>query len=185
MRKSATAREALDRQSTFVRRVIAGAYRVNAVYFFRNVDFQNTATLNPVDILCACRPQLRRISVMHLILQNGRQLPRPLQLRLYDAIDDYNKSKQRDDQRPRWGVHMSEAHLFAIADAQIPPDVRREIDRYICERKIESNTKAERNNKRKIVAFDLVGSSGRSSSYAETSSNASTLERWERPWKGE
>ena len=127
-RKSSAAREALDMQSTFVRRVTAGAYKVNAVYFFRNVDFQNTATLNPVDILCACRPRLRRISVMHLILQNGRQLPRPLQLRLYDAIDDYNKLKQRDDQRPRWGVHMSEAHLFAIADTQIPPDVRREID---------------------------------------------------------
>ena len=87
-RKSSAAREALDRPSTFVRRVIAGAYRVNAVYFFRNVDFQNTATLNPVDILYACRPHLRRISVMHLILQNGKQLPRPLLFRLYDAIDD-------------------------------------------------------------------------------------------------
>ena len=126
-RKSSAAREALDMQSTYVRRVIAGAYKVNAVYFFRKVDFQNTVTLNPVDILCACRPQLRRISVMHLILQNGRQLPRPLQLRLYDAIDEYNKSKQRDDQRPRWGVHMSE-DLIATADTQIPPDVRREID---------------------------------------------------------
>ena len=126
MRKSSAAREALDRQSTFVRRVIAGAYRVNAVYFFRNVDFQNTATLNPVDILCACRPHLRRISVMHLILQNGKQLPRPLLFRLYDAIEDYNKSKQRDDQRPRWGIHMSEAHLIAIADTQIPQEVRRE-----------------------------------------------------------
>ena len=128
MRKYATAREALDRQSTFVRRVIAGAYRVNAVYFFRNVDFQNTATLNPVDILCACRPHLRRISVMHLILQNGKQLPRPLLFRLYDAIEDYNKSKQRDDQRPRWGIHMSEAHLIAIADTQVPQDVRRELN---------------------------------------------------------
>jgi hypothetical protein len=126
MRKSATAREALDRQSALVRRVIAGAYRVNAVYFFRNVDFQNTATLNPVDILCACRPHHRRISVLHLILQNGRQLPRPLLSRLYDAIEDYNKSKQRDDQRPRWGIHMSEAHLAAIADTQVPPDARRE-----------------------------------------------------------
>ena len=107
MRKSATAREALDRQSTFVRRVIAGAYRVNAAYFFRNVDFQNTATLN---------------------LQNGKQLPRPLLFRLYDAIEDYNKSKQRDDQRPRWGIHMSEAHLIAIADTQVPQDVRRELN---------------------------------------------------------
>ena len=123
-RKSSAAREALDRQSTFVRRVIAGAYRVNAVYFFRNVDFQNTATLNPVHILCACRPHLS--SVMHLILQNGKQLPRPLLFRLYDAIDDYNKSKKRDDQRPRWGIHMSEAHLIAIADTQIPQEVRRE-----------------------------------------------------------
>ena len=127
MRKSATAREALDRQSALVRRIIAGAYKVNAVYSFRNVDFQNTATLNPVDILCACRPHLRRISaVLHLILQNGRKLPRPLLSRLYDAIEDYNKSKQRDDQRPRWGIHMSEAHLAAIADTQVPPDVRRE-----------------------------------------------------------
>lgn len=109
-RKSTKARDALDMQSTFVRRVIAGAYKVNAVYFFRNVDFQYTVTLNPVDILCACRPQLRRIAVMHLILQNGKQLPRPLLLRLCDAIEEYNRSKRRDDQRPRWGAHMTEAH---------------------------------------------------------------------------
>ena len=109
-RKSTKARDALDMQSTFVRQVIAGAYKVNAVYFFRNVDFQYTVTLNPVDILCACRPQLRRIAVMHLILQNGKQLPRPLLLRLCDAIEEYNRSKRRDDQRPRWGAHMTEAH---------------------------------------------------------------------------
>ena len=78
MRKTTAAREALDRQDVLVRRIIAGAYRVNAVYFFRNVDFQDTITLNPVDIVCALRPPLRRISVLHLILQNGRQLPRPL-----------------------------------------------------------------------------------------------------------
>ena len=126
MRKAANAREALDRQTTLVRRIIAGAYRVNAVYFFRNVDFQNTITLNPVDILCALRPQLRRISVLHLILQNGRQLPRPLLTKLYDAIEDYNNIKQRDDQRPRWGIHMSEAHLTAIANTPVPPDIRRE-----------------------------------------------------------
>ena len=127
-RKSSTARDALDAQSTYVRRIIAGAYKVNAVYFFRNVDYQNTVTLDPVDIVCACRPQIRRISVLHLILQNGKRLPQPLQLRLYDAIDDYNKSKQRDDQRPKWGIHMSDAHLTAIADTQIPPEARREID---------------------------------------------------------
>lgn len=127
-KKATTARVALDNQSTFVRRVIAGAYRVNAVYFFRNVNFQNTVTLDPVDILCACRPQLRRISVMHLIFQNGRHLPRPLQLKLFDAIDEYNRLKQRDDQRPKWGIHMSEARLVAIADMQIPSGERREGD---------------------------------------------------------
>ena len=108
MRKATNAREALDRQDVMVRRIIAGAYKVNAVYFFRNVDFQDTITLNPVDIVCALRPPLRRISVLHLILQNGRQLPRPLLQKLYDAIEDYNNIKQRDDQRPRWGIHMSE-----------------------------------------------------------------------------
>ena len=123
MRKAANAREALDRQTNLVRRIIAGAYKVNAVYFFRNVDFQNTITLNPVDIVCALRPPLRRISVLHLILQNGRQLPQPLTAKLYDAIEDYNNIKQRDDQRPRWGIHMSETHLTAIADTPIPPIV--------------------------------------------------------------
>ena len=122
MRKAANAREALDRQDTLVRRIIAGAYKVNAVYFFRNVDFQDTITLNPVDIVCALRPPLRRISVLHLILQNGRKLPRPLLQKLYDAIEDYNNIKQRDDQRPRWGIHMSEAHLIAIADTPVPAD---------------------------------------------------------------
>ena len=125
MRKAANAREALDRQDTLVRRIIAGAYKVNAVYFFRNVDFQDTITLNPVDIVCALRPPLRRISVLHLILQNGRKLPRPLLQKLYDAIEDYNNIKQRDGQRPRWGIHMSEAHLIAIADTPVPADRER------------------------------------------------------------
>ena len=98
---------------------------MNAVYFFRNVDFQDTITLNPVDIVCALRPPLRRISVLHLILQNGRKLPRPLLQKLYDAIEDYNNIKQRDDQRPRWGIHMSEAHLIAIADTPVPADRER------------------------------------------------------------
>ena len=125
MRKATNAREALDRQDVMVRRIIAGAYKVNAVYFFRNVDFQDTITLNPVDIVCALRPPLRRISVLHLILQNGRQLPRPLLQKLYDAIEDYNNIKQRDDQRPRWGIHMSEAHLIAIADTPVPANRER------------------------------------------------------------
>ena len=125
MRKAINAREALDRQDVMVRRIIAGAYKVNAVYFFRNVDFQDTITLNPVDIVCALRPPLRRISVLHLILQNGRQLPRPLLQKLYDAIEDYNNIKQRDDQRPRWGIHMSEAHLIAIADTPVPANRER------------------------------------------------------------
>ena len=83
-------------------------------------------TLDAVDILCACRPQVRRIAVMHLILQNGRQLPRPLIIRLFDAIDDYSNSKQREDQRPKWGLHMTEAHVMAIADTPVPPDLMQE-----------------------------------------------------------
>ena len=125
MRKTTAARDALDRQDVLVRRIIAGAYRVNAVYFFRNVDFQDTITLNPVDIVCALRPPLRRISLLHLILQNGRQLPRPLLQKLYDAIDDYNHIKQREDQRPRWGIHLTEAHILAIADTPTPADRER------------------------------------------------------------
>ena len=72
---------------------MAGAYGVNAVYFFRNVNYLNTVTLDAVDIICACRPQVRRIAVMHLILQNGKIRPRPLIIKLFDAIEEYNNSK--------------------------------------------------------------------------------------------
>ena len=116
-RKSTSAREQLDEQSYFVRRVIAGAYNVNAVYFFRNVDYQYSVTLNPMDILCACRPQIRRIAVMHLIIQNGQQLPRALMTKLTDAINEYNNSKKRKSQRPRWGTHLTESHVAAIANS--------------------------------------------------------------------
>ena len=102
--------------------MLGGACGVNAVHFFRIVNYLNTVTLDAVDILCACRPQVRRIAVMHLILQNGRQLSRPLIIRVFDAIDDYNNSKQREDQRLKWGLHMTEAHVMAIADTPVPPD---------------------------------------------------------------
>ena len=128
MRKSTIARNSLDAQSTFIRRVIAGAYQVSAVYFFRNVDYQAAVTLNPVDILCACRPQLRRIAVMHLILQNGQRLPGPLLNKLCDAIEDHNRSKKRDGQRPRWGAHMTEAHVAAIANMPTTEDIRRDAE---------------------------------------------------------
>ena len=115
-KKSEHARMQLDDQANFVRRVIAGAYNVNAVYFFRNVEYQYSITLNPVDLLCACRPQYRRIAVMHLILQNGQQLPQALMDKLTDAIQLYNKSKKRGTQRPRWGAHLTEHHIAAIAN---------------------------------------------------------------------
>ena len=115
-KKSEHARMQLDEQAHFVRRVIAGAYNVNAVYFFRNVDYQYSITLDPVDLLCASRPQYRRIAVMHLILQNGRQLPKALMDKLADAIQVYNNSKKRDSQRPRWGAHLTESHIAAIAN---------------------------------------------------------------------
>ena len=43
-------------------------------------------------------------------------------LRLYKAIDDYNRYKKREGQRPNWGLHMTEAHLLAIADTPVPQD---------------------------------------------------------------
>ena len=101
---------------------------MNAVYFFRNVDYLNTITLNPVDIICAVRPHGRRIAVLHLILQNGRQLSRTLHYKLFEAIEDYNRVKRREDQRPRWGIHMTDAHVLAITDTPVPTEVRQEID---------------------------------------------------------
>ena len=47
-------------------------------------------------------------------------------LRLFKAIEEYNNQKQRDDQRPKWGLHMTEAHVLAIADTPVPPDLAQE-----------------------------------------------------------
>ena len=102
------AREQMEEHAEFLRRVIAGAYSVNAVYFFRNANYANTVFLDPLDITRACRPDYRRIAVLHLILQNGIILPDTLMTKLIKAIDDCNKSKQRDVQRPQCGTHLSE-----------------------------------------------------------------------------
>ena len=125
-RKTLRARGSLEMQPTFVRRVNAGAFNVNAVYVFRAVNFENTIYIDPVDLICACRPQLRRVAVLHLI-QHEKILPKPMLIRLYKAIDDYNRYKQREGQRPNWGLHMTEAHILAIADAPVPPDALREL----------------------------------------------------------
>ena len=84
--------------------------------------------MHAADIICACRPQVRRTAVMHLILQNGKQLPRPMVIKLFDVINEYNNSKQREDQRPRWGLHMTEAHVMAIADSPVPPDLAQQTE---------------------------------------------------------
>eukprot|EP00435_Cladocopium_sp_Y103_P073251 s103_g43.t1 len=90
----------LAEQSRFMRRVIAGAYDATAVYF-RNKQFINTVYMNPVDLLCACRADYRRLAVIHMCLQNGLIVPRALQQRLYDAIQESNQRKNRETQRPQ------------------------------------------------------------------------------------
>lgn len=47
------AHDQMEDQSIFMRRVIAGAFDVNGVYFFRNVNYANTVFHDPLDILCA------------------------------------------------------------------------------------------------------------------------------------
>ena len=69
-----------------------------------------------------------RKTVLHLIPQNGRQLPRTLHFKLFEAIEEYNRAKRREDQRPKWGIHMTEAHVLAIADTPVPADLRQETD---------------------------------------------------------
>ena len=185
-KKTLRARESLEIRSTFIRRVLGEAYGVNAVYFSRNVNYLNTVTLDAVDILCACRPQVRRIAVMHLILQNGRQLPRPLIIRLFDAIDDYNNSKHREHQRPKWGLHMTEAHVMAIADTPVPPDLMQETAA-----SAKAKAKAKPAPKHPPGPSAAPGSmstsstssvsSSRASSGAEATTDTTTRTRWERP----
>lgn len=114
----------LEEQAEFMRRVVAEAYNVKAVYFFRDVNYANTVFLDPLDITCAYRPGYRRIAVLDLILQNGVILPMPLMVKLIKANPNYNRSKQREGQRPQWGTHLSEACVLAIADTPVPEDMR-------------------------------------------------------------
>eukprot|EP00435_Cladocopium_sp_Y103_P014506 s4216_g3.t1 len=116
----------LQEQSRFMRRFIAGAYGVNAVYFFRNQRFINTIYLNPVDLICACRYDHRRLAVIHMCMQNGMQVPSAHQQRLFDAIDEWNREKSRETQRPQWATHSSPAHILAIVDTPVPNEFRRD-----------------------------------------------------------
>eukprot|EP00435_Cladocopium_sp_Y103_P054686 s449_g17.t2 len=115
----------LAEQSRFMRRIIAGAYDATAVYFFRNQQFINTIYLDPVDLLCACRADYRRLAVIHMCFQNGLIVPRSLQQRLFDAIQDWNRRKNRDTQRPQWATHASPAHILAIADTPVPQEFKK------------------------------------------------------------
>eukprot|EP00435_Cladocopium_sp_Y103_P035466 s647_g9.t1 len=117
----------LVEQSRFMRRFIAGAYDATVVYFFRNQQFINTVYLNPVDLLCACRSETRRLFVIHMCLQNGNgmMVPRVLQQRLFNAIQEWKQRKKRDMQRPQWATHSSQAHILAIADTPVPPEFKK------------------------------------------------------------
>eukprot|EP00435_Cladocopium_sp_Y103_P011557 s3902_g3.t1 len=116
----------LAEQSRFMRRFIAGAYDAMAVYFFRNQQFINTIYLNPVDLLCACRTDYRRIAVIHMCLQNGLIVPRVFQQRMYNAIQEWNSRKKRNEQRPQWATHSSQAHVLAIVDSPVPPEFKKD-----------------------------------------------------------
>ena len=176
MRKAANAREALDRQTTLVRRIIAGAYKVNAVYFFRNVDFQNTITLNPVDIVCALRPQLRRISVLHLILQNGRQLPRPLLTKLYDAIEGLQQH-----QTTWWSTaKVGHPHVWSPLDCNCRYSGSSwSWARHTGSWQIESSTEAEQCSESKSIIINIMAYRWSCSS-AKAGSSASAAKGWKR-----
>eukprot|EP00435_Cladocopium_sp_Y103_P069136 s370_g32.t1 len=116
----------LQEQSRFMRRFIAGAYGATAVYFFRNQRFINTIYLNPVDLICACRYDHRRLAVIHMCMQNGLVVPRAHQQRLFDAIEEWNREKNRDTQRPQWATHSTPAHILAIVDTPVPAQFHRE-----------------------------------------------------------
>ena len=73
--KAKIAHEQLEDQAIFLRRVIAGAYDVNAVYVFRNVNYAN-AKYSLTPWTSRVRVDLIGFS-LHMILQNGVTLPMP------------------------------------------------------------------------------------------------------------
>ena len=58
-----------------------------------------------------------------MIFQNGMILPDPLMAKLMKIIDEYNRSKRREGQRPQWGTHMKDVHVLAFADAVLPREM--------------------------------------------------------------
>eukprot|EP00435_Cladocopium_sp_Y103_P058580 s290_g20.t1 len=111
-------------QSRLMLRFIAGAFGANAVYFFRNQEYINTIYLTPIEILCTVRPEFRRIAVINMCLQRNMNMPRAIQMKLYDAIRLWNSRKKREHQRPPWGIHMSIPHILALADLDIPAEFK-------------------------------------------------------------
>ena len=145
---------------------------------------EHAITLDAVDIICACRPQVRRIAVMHLSLQNGKKLPRPLIIKFFDAINEYNNSKQREDQRPRWGLHMTEAHVMAIADIPVPPNLIQETE---AAAKAKAKAKPAPKQPPRLNATPSSRSTSSTSlvrpPWAETTTDTTTRTRWKRSQK--
>lgn len=56
--KARLAREQMEEQAEFLRRMIARTYNMNAVYFFRNVNYANAVFLNPLDIVALAAPTI-------------------------------------------------------------------------------------------------------------------------------
>ena len=89
-------------------------------------------------------------------------LPRPLIIKLFDAINEYNNSKQREDQRPRWGLHMTEAHVMAIASGSSrfdPGNGSHSESEGKGQTSAKTTTKTKRYSKLNIYVLHFVGTS--------------------------
>ena len=86
-------------------------------------------------------------------------------IRLFDAIDEYNNSKQREDQRPRWGLHMTEAHVMGIAGVYTSSSRFDSGDGSHCksegegEASLQATTTTERYSKLKIYILNIISTS--------------------------
>ena len=98
--------------------------------------------------------------------------------RLRDAIEDHNRSKKRDGQRPRWGAHMTEASCSSNRQHAHNRTIRRDAD---VAAKAKSYAETQCYSRCKIITICIIRKHKRSCSYAKasskTSSKGATVER--------
>ena len=171
-KKTLRARDSLEIQATFIRRVLAGAYGVNAVYFFRNVNYLNTVTLwmpttsttHRSNAFDPAKRQTTPKTIDHQTLRRDRwvQQFKAARRSASEAGATYDGSPRSGDRR-----HTSSSRFDSEDSSDCESEGKGEAS-------TQTTSKTKHYSKLKIYILHIISTSSRACSWAETATNTTT-----------